>query len=111
MRNSLKEYEVLFESIKVIAKDEDYNGEEDYQQMTWDLETEIQDDIEMLEHTAFGSPNNPNKSILKDIKSFKNLKQSIKNFMDEYDFYDAESELDNMFSNRNDEDFDEDSMF
>lgn len=41
---------------------------------------------------------------------FKALLKRIDTFKKENDFYDAEAELDSMFPNRYDEDFDEDSM-
>jgi len=47
---------------------------------------------------------------LEEIHLFESLQKSVNNIKKEYDFYDAEGELDMMFPERHDEDFDEDSM-
>ena len=44
----------------------------------------------------------------KQIKLIQELLQQIKLVEREYDFYDPEGELDNLYPNRHDEDFDED---
>jgi hypothetical protein len=43
-------------------------------------------------------------------KKLRNLLGKIKMAKNEFDFFDADAELDNMFPNRHDDDFDEDSM-
>ena len=43
-------------------------------------------------------------------KKIKELRQGINELKEEHEFFDPESELDNMFPNRSDEDFDEDDM-
>lgn len=43
-------------------------------------------------------------------KSLNGLMSEIKSAKKEFDFFDADAELDNMFPNRYDDDFDEDSM-
>jgi len=48
--------------------------------------------------------------ILEEIDLFESLQKRVNNIKKEYDFYDAEGELDMMFPERHDEDFDEDSM-
>jgi len=48
--------------------------------------------------------------ILEEIDLFESLQKRVNNIKKEYDFYDAEAELDMMFPDRHDEDFDEDSM-
>ncbi len=45
-----------------------------------------------------------------DLKSFQGLMKKLNRLKKDNDFYDAEGELDRMFPNRNDENFDEDSM-
>jgi len=44
-------------------------------------------------------------------EQLKQLKKEINQLKIDYDFYDPEAELDSMFPNRHDDDFDEDSMF
>lgn len=46
----------------------------------------------------------------KDKGAIKKLQKQIKSFKKEWDFYDPDAELDSMFPNRYDDDFDEDSM-
>jgi uncharacterized protein (UPF0335 family) len=45
----------------------------------------------------------------KDVQVVRTVSQKLKQIRKEYDFYDEEAELDMMFPNRHDEDFDEDS--
>jgi seryl-tRNA synthetase len=73
------------------------NGNYDVEQEVVDLESEIQDEITYCIDEKKGSKYH---KLLKKIKSIKR----------EYDFYDAERELDRMFPNRHDDDFDEDTM-
>jgi phage gp29-like protein len=72
------------------------NGEEDHQ-LIFDLEEkleEIYDEVYEDEHA----------------EQLDKLKKKIIAFKREYEFYDAEAELDRMFPDRHDEDFDEDQM-
>lgn len=46
----------------------------------------------------------------KKVSELKKLRSELKDFKDEHGFYDEESELDNMFPDRHEEGFDEDSM-
>lgn len=73
------------------------SGNYDVEQDIVDLESEIQDEI-----TNCFDEKQENK--------YDKLLQKIKSIKREYDFYDAERELDMMFPNRHDDDFDEDSM-
>ncbi len=45
-----------------------------------------------------------------DVKPYKTLLTELKAMKKEFDFYDPEGELDMMFPDRHDDDFDEDSM-
>ena len=46
----------------------------------------------------------------KEQSAFLGLLKKIKSAKQEFDFFDSDAELDSMFPNRNDDDFDEDSM-
>ena len=71
-------------------------GEEDHQ-LIFDLEEKMQEvDFDFPEYEVE--------------EQFDELKEQIKAFKKEYEFYDAEAELDRMFPDRHDEDFDEDQM-
>lgn len=72
------------------------NGEDD-EQLVYDFEEIIQD-----AYHQFDEDN--------DIDQLEKLQKKVKAFKREYDFYDADVELDRMFPNRNDDDFDEDQM-
>lgn len=72
------------------------NGNYEAEQEVYDLEQEIEDELSI----ARGKEQQELKALQKKINSMKG----------EFDFYDEEAELDNMFPNRHDEDFDEDSM-
>ena len=49
-------------------------------------------------------------SIGKEQTEIRGLLKKIKSIKKEFDFFDSEAELDNMFPNRRDDDFDDDSM-
>lgn len=83
-KEKLEQFEELYQS---------ENNTTDSDQLVWDLEEEVNEELEMY-------PENTHlMGLLKKIKSLKK----------EYDFYDADAELGHMFPNRQDEDFDEDS--
>ncbi|WP_276166454.1 hypothetical protein [Zobellia alginiliquefaciens] len=71
-------------------------GNEDHQ-LIYDLEEKIQE----VFHQVFKE---------EDEKQINKLDKLVKEFKQENDFYDAEGELDSMFPDRHDEDFDDDSM-
>jgi predicted nucleic acid-binding Zn-ribbon protein len=78
-------------------KEELENGNDDVEQDVVDLEMKIEQEIqEMAEY--------------EDTKPFHKLLKELKSLKREFDFYDEDSELDRMFPDRHDEDFDEDSM-
>lgn len=99
--SNLKDLEQQF--LDLIPNVEKQEG--DYEQEVHDLEELIHEELEMLE-----SFDNPNPEEEKEIKGLKKLLKKIKDFKKENEFYDAEAELDNMFPNRHDPDFDQDSM-
>ena len=78
-------------------KEELENGNDDVEQDVVDLEMKIEEEIqEMAEY--------------EDTKPFDKLLKELKSLKREFDFYDEDAELDRMFPDRHDEDFDEDSM-
>ncbi len=84
----------------LLEKDDfDFN---DFQSKVCDIEREVVDAIEMGE--AMGTRGET------PIPKLRGLLKLIKQIKVDYDFYDEEGELDMMFPNRHDEDFDEDSM-
>lgn len=73
------------------------NGEEDDHQLIFDLEEKMQEvDLDFYEDEV--------------AEQFYDLKKQIKVFKREYEFYDSEAELDRMFPDLHDENFDEDQM-
>lgn len=73
------------------------NGNYDIEQDVIDLQSKIEDAIE---ESFDDDEASPYIKLLKELKAVKK----------EFDFYDEEGELDMMFPNRHDDDFDEDSM-
>lgn len=72
------------------------SGEEDHQ-LIFDLEEKMQEvDLDFYEDEV--------------AEQLDKLNKKIKAFKQEHEFYDAEAELDRMFPDRHDEDFDEDQM-
>lgn len=91
----MKDIEILkarFEELKEAFE----NGEDDHQ-LVYDFEEQIQEAIQEADEEN-------------ELYKLKKLNKKLKAFKREYDFYDADAELDRMFPNRHDEDFDEDSM-
>lgn len=88
----IKLLKARFEEIKEAFE----NGDDD-EQLVYDFEKEIQEAF----HSAFED---------KELHQIEKLYKKVRAFKREYDFYDEEAELDRMFPDRHDEDFDEDSM-
>jgi hypothetical protein len=82
-----------FETIEVKFE----NGNDDHQ-LIFDLEEKVQMAMdESMDHNLF------------EFNSLKKLIKDIKYFKEEYEFFDAEAELNSMFPNRGDDDFDDES--
>lgn len=90
--NNIKILEARFLEIQKAFE----NGEDDHE-LIYDLEDELQ----KLYNQALRD---------KEISEVDKLDKKVKSFKRQYDFYDAEAELDHMFPDRHEEDFDEDSM-
>lgn len=73
------------------------NENYDVQQEVLDMEIQIHSEIEQLYPQEDFEPY---EKVLREVKALKG----------EFDFYDEEGELDMMFPDRHDDDFDEDSM-
>ena len=78
------------------------NGEDDHQ-LVYDLEMKIQE----VYHEIYDYED---AKQLDKLDKLNKLDEQVKAFKRHYDFYDAEAELDRMFPDRHDEDFDEDQM-
>lgn len=99
----LKDLRQRFNMIK--SKEE--NEGSDYEEDVYELERNIDDEIESLESFT---GEHPRKEEQVELKGLKQLKIELNQFKKENDFYDEEAELDRMFPNRHDDDFDDDSM-
>ena len=86
-------YQEQLDQYREALENDNYEIEQDVVDLEMKLEEEIQQCFE--EEDA-----EPYKKVLRELKALKR----------EFDFYDEEGELDMMFPNRHDEDFDEDSM-
>lgn len=102
----LKELEERFAELEVQVE----NLEGVYEQDVYDLEQNVQEELEILNSFDADNFDKPDPAINKEIKGCEKLLKKISNLKKENDFYDAEAELDNMFPNRHDDDFDQDSM-
>jgi len=76
---------------------EAFEKDMDNQDQIYDIEEELNRAIEFAETN-------------KEMAALESLKLELQDFKDEHGFYDEEAELDMMFPNRHDEDFDEDDM-
>lgn len=83
-----EQYQKLYQELE----NDNYEAEQD----VYDLEQQVNEELSY----AFGKEKHALQSLLHKIKTMKK----------EFDFYDEEAELDMMFPNRHDEDFDEDDM-
>ncbi|HAT3992466.1 hypothetical protein CMU11_18060 [Elizabethkingia anophelis] len=100
MLNNLEELRKTFEEL--ISRAE--NGENDYETEILELEEDVDREIDILN-------NHPDyEKVSVSIEGLENLKKEIGQFNKNNDFYDEERELDMMFPDRHDDDFDEDSM-
>jgi hypothetical protein len=89
---SLKEYNERFNQIEKGITEMDVNELED---KVYTLEEDIREELEIC--------------LPSEEKDLQNLLNKIVSFKKENDFYDADAELNRMFPDRNDDDFDEDS--
>ena len=72
------------------------NDNHDVQQDVLDMEMKLNEEIQLRDE--------------EDAEPFEKLLGELKAVKQEFDFYDEEGELDMMFPDRHDDDFDEDSM-
>ncbi|MBI9041950.1 hypothetical protein [Lutibacter sp.] len=91
-----KAYESLKAKIDLIEEEIDNIDPTDLESDIYELE----DELTIKMQSCF----------VEDIHLFERLQRRINNIKKENDFYDAEGELDMMFPERHNEDFDEDSM-
>lgn len=84
------------ERLKKIEDEIDEMDVNELEERVYILEEDISNELEMTD---------PDEA-----QPFLSLLKKIKHIKKENDFYDQEAELDRMFPNRHDDDFDEDSM-
>lgn len=90
------EYEKLKISLEELQEQVDEIDQSELEERVYKLEDEITACIETCHESEY--------------PFFKNLLNRINSIKKENDFYDEEAELDMMFPNRHDDDFDEESM-
>jgi hypothetical protein len=95
MKEEIDELYLAFETM--VQQDEEDSLEEDVDIVCGNIEEKVQD--------MWGG-----LSKEKDIDRVKKLEKLLKKFKAEHGLYDEQTELDNMFPNRNDDGFDDDSI-
>lgn len=98
--------------LEVIIKTE--NQEHDYEELIYDLTNDVEREIEFIENDLNNDPKYglvPTQQLRYGplFLQFKDLLKDINILKRDNNCFDAEGELDMMFPDRNDEDFDEDS--
>ena len=95
MKHEINELYAQFETLELNAEDEDFDP------------NELQDSFNELVEKVYELHSNVWEQ--KDKNKLEKLSAKLKAFKKEQDFYDANDELDRMFPNRGEDDFDEDS--
>lgn len=95
--------ELLENSIENDLQEQDNFDFDDFQSQVCDIERNVTEAIEM--NDAMGASREEVST-----QKLKGVMKLIKQVKTDYDFYNEERELDIMFPNRHDDDFDEDSM-
>lgn len=85
LKAKLEEIELLSESTEFV---------ENFEEMVYEFEEELQEELEIHDYNT----------------KLVSLQKKLKRIKEENDFYDEEAELDMMFPNRHDDDFNEDDM-
>jgi len=97
-----------------IAKEKTIKQEEDYQQLIYDLEKDIDVEVGLLKEEINSSQSNvfsephPNSLVLLE---YEGLIDDINKLKSEYEFYDEQGELDSVFPDSNETDLESDSLF
>ncbi|MCB9426629.1 MAG: hypothetical protein H6584_06330 [Flavobacteriales bacterium] len=97
------------------AEQQTENQEGDYEQLVYDLQQDVEMDIGFIEevqlrHPEFGLIPDDQLPHSLELRGLKIIIKEIQRIKREHDFFDSEAELDMMFPERHDDDFDEDSM-
>ena len=103
---SVEELEKRFNEVEELVE----NREDDFENKVFQLEEDVQFEIEMLQDHINGLDFDKTEALEEVFSKYENIARRIKILKSENDFYDEDAELDRMFPNRYDEDFDEDSM-
>lgn len=86
------------------------NQANDFEDNTNELQRDVQREIDALLSHLQNSPIDKTTKLYDILYQLQTMDDTIKNLKGENDFYDEDAELDHMFPDRHDEDFDEDSM-
>ena len=103
---SVEELEERFNEVEEFVE----NQEDDFEDKVFQLEEDVQYEIEMLQDHINGLDFDKTEALEEVLSKYENIAKKIKILKSENDFYDEDAELDRMFPNRYDDDFDEDSM-
>lgn len=102
----MKNYKQIKERLEYVLEnnlnEDEHFDINDFEEEILGIEEQVNEDLEIsrIYHSRGSFEENKLKHLLKLIKRIKS----------DYNFYDEEYELDRMFPNRHDDDFDEDSM-
>jgi hypothetical protein len=105
-RFSLQELQERLEKIEERIELQEDGFEEEAKEFESDIETEIE---ALLSHLQ-NSPIDKSQKLYDTLDQLQSMDERIKKLKGESDFYDEDAELDSMFPDRHDEDFDEESM-
>ncbi|NDP28707.1 MAG: hypothetical protein GZ087_14985 [Flavobacterium sp.] len=95
-----------FEEIKELIE----NQEEDYEDKLYEIEEDVERHIDRLQSHIFKTDSEKTGLAEKELEESEKLAKKIKKLKKENNSYNEEDELDSMFPDRHDADFDEDSM-
>lgn len=101
----MKQIESLFDTYNKLYEELD-NDNYDVEDEVYELEDEVR--LLLDEYSFQDEPMFENQET--ELIKLRELNSLVKEMKQEFDFYDEESELDMMFPNRHDDDFDEDDM-
>jgi poly-gamma-glutamate capsule biosynthesis protein CapA/YwtB (metallophosphatase superfamily) len=98
IKELIEHFNYLYEEIS----NENYEAEDKVADLEEKIDQMIEDYSYQDDYHFKGEP--------KELDALKKLKNDVKKMKREFNFYDEQAELDRMFPNRHDEDFDEDDM-
>ena len=103
---SVEELENRFNKVEELVE----NQEDGFEEKVLQLEEDVQFEIEMLQDHINGLDFDKTEALEEAFSKYENIAKRLKILKSENDFYDEDAEVDRMFPNRYDDDFDESSM-